>query len=69
MKAGDLLINGEAELTNRAPKRRASDDPAMCASGNAAGELRSVVEERFMRMTETHDRIRTELLYSPQEGE
>jgi len=65
MKAGDLLANSEAELASAEPNRRAINDQAMNACDSASGKLRLVVAEQFMRMNETHDRIRTELLCSP----
>ena len=58
--ATDDLTNGYAS-----PSTAGEKDSAVREYANrTATNLRSLVERRFMRMSEAHDRIRTELLAS-----
>lgn len=59
----DSLTNGYASLS-KGPSTGRKDSPVRGYAARTAANLRSIVERRFMRMSETHDRIRTELLAS-----
>ena len=64
--ATDPLMNGYASPSiSRSAGRK--DSAIRDYATRTATNLRSTVERRFMRMSEAHDRIRTELLtsYSP----
>lgn len=59
--AGNGLTGAHASLsTARSTGRK--DSSARGYATRTAANLRSIVERRFMRMSQTHDRIRTELL-------
>lgn len=59
--AADHLINGYASPSS--PRStRGKDSAVRDHATRTATNLRSIVEGRFMRMSEAHDRIRTELL-------
>jgi len=61
--ANDPLINGYA--TPSSPRSTGRKDSAVRGyATRTATNLRSIVERRFMRMSEAHDRIRRELLAS-----
>lgn len=58
---GDNLTNEYASLSIvGSPGRK--DSPVREYAARTAWNLRSIVERQFMRMSETHDRIRTERL-------
>ena len=59
--ANDPLINGYATPSSQLSTGR--DDLALRDDATSP-ETRSIVEHQFMRMSEAHDRIRTELLAS-----
>ncbi len=59
----DRLMNGYASpSTPRSTDRK--DSAVRDYATRTATNLRSIVERRFMRMSEAHDRIRRELLAS-----
>ena len=61
--ASDHLMNGYASPSS--PRSTGRNDSAIKDyATRTASNLRSIVERRFMRMSEAHDRIRTELLTS-----
>lgn len=55
------LMSPYASVSTARPNGRKDSAVRQYASKTAAN-LRSIVERRFMRMSEAHDRIRTELL-------
>lgn len=63
--AGDGLNNTYASLSSEPPSRR-KDSAVRGYATRTAANLRSIVERRFMRMSQAHDRIRTELLQAHQ---
>jgi hypothetical protein len=63
-KLGEASINlAEAgETISTAPSTEPGDSAARGYRTRTAPNLRSIVERRFRRMSEAHDRIRSELL-------
>jgi hypothetical protein len=59
--APDHLRNGYASIPRLAGRK---DSALRDYASRTATNLRSIVERRFMRMSEAHDRIRTQLLTS-----
>ena len=59
----DHPMNGYASPSTPRSTRR-KDSAVRDYANRTATNLRSIVERRFMRMSEAHDRIRTELLTS-----
>jgi hypothetical protein len=60
-EAPSSLANSR-ETRSRQQSTKRKDSVGRAYLTRTASDLRSIVERRFMRMSETHDRIRTELL-------
>jgi len=63
VEAADGLRNAYTSLSTASPTGR-EDSSAESYGARTARNLRSIVERRFKRMSEAHDRIRTKLLAS-----
>ena len=65
VEATDGLTNAHSTLSTRRSTGR-KDSSGKGYAARTARNLRSIVERRFKRMSEAHDRIRTELLAAHQ---
>jgi len=63
-KSGALNLRSRSRTPRKRKESAASQKKTWLPTGGATPDynLREVVAERFMRMSETHDRIRTKLL-------